>query len=171
MLRQQKLDIALTTYSLADKKVFRKNVKAAVERGLSETDALAALTTIPAKLCGVEKQLGTIEPGKIANLTIVDGKGYFDPESRVREVWVDGRNYHVQAAKERSEERRVCRQREGSEGQGREGEEGRGTEGASEQTRGAESDGGAGERLPISPRKRTLYSKEQHFGECVSLQT
>jgi imidazolonepropionase-like amidohydrolase len=100
LLRQQKLDIALTTYSLTDKKVFRKNVKTAVERGLSETDALAALTTIPAKLCGVEKQLGTIEPGKIANLTIVDGKGYFDPEARVREVWVDGRNYHVQAAKE-----------------------------------------------------------------------
>lgn len=100
LLRQQKLDIALTTYSLADKKVFRKNVKVAVERGLSEDDALAALTTIPAKLCGVDKQLGTIESGKIANLTIVDGKGYFDPESRVREVWVDGRNYHVQAAKE-----------------------------------------------------------------------
>ena len=100
LLRQQKLDIALTTYSLADKKVFRKNVKAAMERGLSEDDALAALTTIPAKLCGMDKQLGTIEPGKIANLTIVDGKGYFDPESRVREVWVDGRNYHVQPAKE-----------------------------------------------------------------------
>jgi imidazolonepropionase-like amidohydrolase len=100
VLRQQKLDIALTTYSLADKKVFRKNVKAALERGLSETDALAALTTFPARLCGVEQQLGTIEPGKIANLTIVDGKGYFDPEARVREVWVEGRNYHVQFAKE-----------------------------------------------------------------------
>ncbi|MGC3960404.1 MAG: amidohydrolase family protein, partial [Verrucomicrobiota bacterium] len=100
LLRQQKLDIALTTYSLVDKKMFRKNVKTALERGLTETDALAALTTIPAKLCGVEKQLGTIEPGKIANLTIVDGKGYFDSEARVREVWVDGRNYHVQPAKE-----------------------------------------------------------------------
>jgi imidazolonepropionase-like amidohydrolase len=100
LLRQQNLAIALTTYSLADKKAFRKNVKAALERGLSETDALAALTTIPAQLCGVEKQLGTIEPGKFANLTIVDGGGYFDLESRVREVWVDGRNYHVQAAKE-----------------------------------------------------------------------
>jgi imidazolonepropionase-like amidohydrolase len=108
LLRQQKLDIALTTYSLADKKVFRKNVKAALDRGLSETDALAALTTIPAKLCGVEKQLGTIEPGKIANLTIVDGGGYFDPEARLREVWVDGRNYHVQAAKEEAKKDEAC---------------------------------------------------------------
>ncbi len=100
LLRQQKLDIALTTYALKDKKDFRKNVRRALDRGLLEIDALAALTTIPAKLCGVDQQLGTIEVGKIANLTIVDGKGYFDPESRVREVWVDGRNYHVQSAKE-----------------------------------------------------------------------
>lgn len=100
VLRQQKLDIALTTYSLADKKVFRKNVRQALDRGLSDEDALAALTTIPARLCGAEKQLGTIEPGKIANLTVVDGKGYFDPESRVREVWVDGCKYHVQPAKQ-----------------------------------------------------------------------
>lgn len=104
LLRQQKLDIALTTYALKDKKVFRKNLKQALDRGLSETDALAALTTVPAKLCGMDKQLGTIEPGKIANLTIVDGKGYFDPEARVREVWVDGRNYHVQPAKESEKE-------------------------------------------------------------------
>src|ERR1051325_9004488 len=52
----------------------------------------------------MEKQLGTIEPGKIANLTIVDGKGYFDPEAKVREVWVDGRNYHAQPAKEAAKE-------------------------------------------------------------------
>ncbi len=100
LLRQQNLDVALTTYSLTDKKVFRKNLKSALDRGLSEIDALTALTVTPSYLCGMEKQLGTIEAGKIANLTIVDGKGYFDPESRVREVWVDGRNYHVQSAKE-----------------------------------------------------------------------
>jgi imidazolonepropionase-like amidohydrolase len=100
LLRRQNLEIALTTYGLSDQKEFRKNVRMAIERGLSEDDALAALTTVPAKLCGVEKQLGTIEPGKIANLTIVDGKGYFDAESRVREVWIDGQNYHVLPAKE-----------------------------------------------------------------------
>jgi len=100
LLRQQKLEVALTTYGLTDKKEFRKNVRLAIDRGLTEDDALAALTTVPAKLCGVEKQLGSIEPGKIANLTIVDGKGYFDAEARIREVWIDGRSYHVSAARE-----------------------------------------------------------------------
>jgi len=94
LLRQQNAPIALTSDGLADKKNFRKNLKAALERGLSETDALAALTTVPAKICGAEQWLGTIEPGKLANLTIVNGN-YFEPESKVREVWIEGRRSHV----------------------------------------------------------------------------
>jgi imidazolonepropionase-like amidohydrolase len=93
VLRQQGLEIALTTYGLQDKKKFRQNLRLALDRGLAETDALAALTTVPAKLCGVEHQLGTIEAGKLANLTIVEAHGYFDPKAKVREVWIDGRIY------------------------------------------------------------------------------
>jgi imidazolonepropionase-like amidohydrolase len=100
LLRRQKREVALTTHGLGDPKKFRPNLRLALERGLAEDDALAALTTVPADLCGVASQLGTIEPGKIANLTIVDGKGYFDPESRVRAVWVDGRHVFVQPGKE-----------------------------------------------------------------------
>lgn len=97
LLRRQGRDIALTTYGLSDKKGFRKNLRLALDRGLGEVDALAALTTTPATLCGVDKLLGTIEPGKIANLTVVDGKGYFDPEAKVRQVWIDGRVYRTPA--------------------------------------------------------------------------
>lgn len=95
VLRRQELEIALTTYGLTDKTKFRKNLKHALERGLSESDALAALTTLPARLCGLQDRLGTIEPGKIANLTVVQGDSYFNPKARVREVWIDGRVYPV----------------------------------------------------------------------------
>ena len=95
LLRKEGIEISLTTHGLADKKNFRRNVKGALDRGLTEVDALAAITTVPAKLCGVDKQLGTIEPGKLANLTVVDGN-YFDGESKVRDVWIEGRNYHVE---------------------------------------------------------------------------
>lgn len=98
LLRRQGLEIALTTYGLADKKEFRKNLRLALDRGLSENDALAALTTIPARLCGAERQIGTIEPGKIANLTVVEGNSYFDPEAPVRAVWIDGRVHPIPAA-------------------------------------------------------------------------
>ena len=96
LLRKQGLNIALTTYALADRKSFRKNLRTAVDRGLSEDDALAALTIAPARFCGVDKWLGTIEAGKLANLTVVEGGSYFDPDKKVREVWIDGRVWRVE---------------------------------------------------------------------------
>ena len=99
LLRAQGLEVALTTHALADRKVFRKNLRLALDRGLSERDALAALTTVPAKLCGVTDRLGTIEKGKIANLTVVEGAGYFDPEAKVRQVWIDGVVFETQPLK------------------------------------------------------------------------
>ena len=97
LLRQQGLEIALTCYGLGDRKNFRRNLRLALDRGLSADDALAALTVNPAKLCGVEDRLGTIEAGKVANLTVVAGDGYFNPENQVSEVWIDGRVYLVRA--------------------------------------------------------------------------
>jgi imidazolonepropionase-like amidohydrolase len=97
LLKQQDLDVALTTYGLSDKKKFRDNLQLALDRGLSEKDALGALTTVPAKLCGVEQLMGTIEAGKLANLAIVDGTNYFNPENKVAAVWIDGRIYEAPA--------------------------------------------------------------------------
>jgi imidazolonepropionase-like amidohydrolase len=103
VLRAQNLEVALTTYELEDKSEFRKNLAYAMDRGFSENDALAALTTVPAKLCGVEQSLGTVEPGKMANLTVVSGKGYFDPEAKVKEVWIDGRFYRTETEEPKAE--------------------------------------------------------------------
>ena len=107
ILRQQGLEIALTTAGLSDKKKFRSNLRMALDRGLAENDALAALTTIPARLCGMENRLGSIEFGKLANLTVVEGSSYFDPEAKVRAVWIDGRIYRnpAEVAKAAKEER------------------------------------------------------------------
>jgi imidazolonepropionase-like amidohydrolase len=103
VLRKQGLEIALTAHGLAQKRDFRKNLRLALDRGLSEDDALAALTTTPAKLCGVDHMLGTVEAGRLANLTVVDGKGYFDPESKVRSVWIDGVFHRVAVADDKEE--------------------------------------------------------------------
>ncbi|HAB18135.1 MAG TPA: amidohydrolase family protein, partial [Verrucomicrobiota bacterium] len=93
LLRRRQADVALTTFGLSDRKAFRKNLRTALDRGLSEADALAALTLTPARYCQLDPLLGSIEPGKFANLTICDSKGYFDPEGKVLAVWVDGRPY------------------------------------------------------------------------------
>ena len=95
VLRRGDRPIALTTFGLSDRKKFRSNLQLAIERGLSEDDALAALTTEPARLAGLDSRLGTIEPGKIANLAIVEGN-YFISTNKIRDVWVNGRNYRVE---------------------------------------------------------------------------
>ncbi len=91
LLRKEGREIALTTWGLGKPERFRANVRLAIARGLSETDAIAALTTVPARLCGVADQLGEIAPGKLASLTVVEEGRYFDEKARVREVWIDGR--------------------------------------------------------------------------------
>lgn len=107
ILRRNGVEIALTTHGLGDRKDFRKNIRAAVDRGLSESDALAALTTVPARLLGLSSQLGTLDPGKVANLTVCDAKGYFDPEGKLRSVWVDGQPYEMAPGKDTKAEAKV----------------------------------------------------------------
>ena len=75
---------------------FLANLRRSVETGLSRDAALRALTVVPAELLGVGDRLGTIETGKIANLTVVRGD-LFAPSARVTQVFVDGRPVEVRA--------------------------------------------------------------------------
>jgi imidazolonepropionase-like amidohydrolase len=93
-LRRAGVTFALTTRGLKDVKAFRDHVARAIERGLTADDALAATTTVPARLLGLEHRLGTLAPGKAANLTVTRGD-LFARKSRVSEVWVDGERFPV----------------------------------------------------------------------------
>lgn len=65
------------------------NLRRMIKAGLTEDQALAALTTNPAELLGMSDRLGTIDNGKIANLVISD-KSYFNEKARVKYVFADG---------------------------------------------------------------------------------
>lgn len=90
LLRKWNKEIALSSHGLRDRKVFRERLQAAMDRGLSEADALAALTTIPARWLGMDSQLGRLAAGRPAFLTVVDGPSYFDPKAKLHSVWIDG---------------------------------------------------------------------------------
>lgn len=66
------------------------NAAKVVEGGLAKDDALRAFTSSAAEIFGVADRLGSIEPGKIANLTVMRGD-LFDRNSRVAHVFIDGR--------------------------------------------------------------------------------
>lgn len=86
------IPFALTTDKLPKLEEFWPRLRRAVRRGLGEADALAALTTTPAKLFGVAGRYGTLEPGKVANLSVADGN-LFTGKGKVLTVWVDGQYY------------------------------------------------------------------------------
>lgn len=86
--------IALTSATLRDAGTFLAQVRKAIERGLSSDAALAALTTTPAKWLGIDRNFGSLEAGKVANIVVTDGD-LFGEKTRIREVWVDGKQYEV----------------------------------------------------------------------------
>ena len=73
------------------------NAGRVIENGLSAADALKAFTIWPATIFGVENQLGSVETGKIANLTITRGE-LFDRNTRVVQVFIDGRPVDLRPA-------------------------------------------------------------------------
>jgi imidazolonepropionase-like amidohydrolase len=64
--------------------------------GLSIVDTLRSATVVPAKLFGVDGDLGTVRPGKLADLTVIDGDPFTTFTDLVRVSWVmrDGHIFH-----------------------------------------------------------------------------
>jgi imidazolonepropionase-like amidohydrolase len=75
---------------IATTKDIFKSLKKASDAGLAPDAALRALTLDSAEILGLSDRLGSIAPGKIANLVVSDGD-IFNEKSKVKHVFVDGR--------------------------------------------------------------------------------
>jgi len=83
------IEFALTTNLLKEKSKFLDNVKKAVKNGLSEADALKALTHTPAKLMQMSNEIGSLSSGKWANFIITSGN-IFEKETTIYHNWIQG---------------------------------------------------------------------------------
>lgn len=92
------IPFALTAGDLRDKKQFWANLRKAVEHGLSEQDALKALTWQPAQFINAYAEVGSLEPGKWANFFIANGNA-FKAETKILDTWVQGKPFEVVADK------------------------------------------------------------------------
>ncbi|HJQ39821.1 MAG TPA: amidohydrolase family protein [Thermoanaerobaculia bacterium] len=73
---------------------FLPGIRKAIRNGLSADDALRATTLAPARIFGFDRQLGSLERGKIANVVVSD-KPLFDEKAKVTHVFVDGREIRL----------------------------------------------------------------------------
>jgi imidazolonepropionase-like amidohydrolase len=99
VLREKGVVFALSTQGLSGDRPaekFRENLRKAIAAGLKPDDALRALTIDAARILGVEKQLGTIAPGKAAHLVVTDGN-FHEAATRVRHVFADDARFEYDA--------------------------------------------------------------------------
>lgn len=62
----------------------------AVREGMTEEDALKAITIHAAEILGVEHRVGSLEPGKDADVIVVDGS-ILEVKSRIKRVFINGK--------------------------------------------------------------------------------
>ncbi|MDM7923580.1 MAG: amidohydrolase family protein [Pyrinomonadaceae bacterium] len=75
---------------------FTSNAAKSVENGLSQAAAVRAMTLAPAEIFGIADRTGSIEAGKIANLTVVRGD-VLGKEKAITHVFVDGKLFEIKA--------------------------------------------------------------------------
>src|SRR5262245_34352923 len=85
--------VVLASFGGESGSTFRDRVRATIEAGMSADDALRATTVAPAALLGITAAVGTIEPGKLANLVVVNGNDLFASGTPIKHVFVEGRLY------------------------------------------------------------------------------
>lgn len=86
-IEQAQLPFALTQYGIKAED-FWPRLKQAIEYGLSEEAALAALTTEAAEMVGTSEFSGRLKPGFIADLVITNGN-IFD-NGKIHSIWLQG---------------------------------------------------------------------------------
>jgi imidazolonepropionase-like amidohydrolase len=93
-LEKAGIEFAITSDRLKERTDLLKNVRKAIQYGLSEAAALKALTETPAKLIRAQGKIGSLNNGSEANFIITDGN-LFDDETIILENWVQGRRYSL----------------------------------------------------------------------------
>ena len=86
------IPFALTSSGLKTRADFMANVRKAIENGLTEAQALEALTTRPAQLIRADDLLGSLAVGKLANFIVTSGS-LFAADNVIYENWIRGKQY------------------------------------------------------------------------------
>ncbi|MEM9719389.1 MAG: amidohydrolase family protein [Bacteroidota bacterium] len=94
-LAENGIEFAITPAGIKKGKDFWANLRTAIGHGLSESEALKALTYTPAKILGMEDKVGSLKKGGMANFLISSGN-LFNKEVILYENWIQGKPYVLQ---------------------------------------------------------------------------
>ena len=93
-LEKAGIKFAITSYGLTNARDFWTNIRSAMNYGLTEKQALNALTAVPAEILGVADKVGTLAKGKLANF-LITSDDLFKADNVIYENWVEGQQFVV----------------------------------------------------------------------------
>lgn len=93
-LEKAGIRFAITSYGLENSRDFWTNIRTAIDFGLTEKQAIKAVTSTPAEMLGIADKVGTLVKGKMANF-IITSTSIFKKENVIYENWVEGSQYVV----------------------------------------------------------------------------
>ncbi len=93
-LEKAGIRFAITSYGVSNARDFWTNIRTAMTFGLTEKQALNALTTIPSEMIGISDKAGTLAKGKVANF-LITSDDLFKADNVIYENWTQGQRYVV----------------------------------------------------------------------------
>ena len=90
------VNFAITSAGLDKPSQFWPNLRKAIKHGLSEQEALKALTYTPAVMVKAEGSVGSLAKGKLANF-IITSDNLFSEKNIIHENWVQGNRFYPKA--------------------------------------------------------------------------
>lgn len=97
-LAEAGIPFAFSSLETDDPKSFMEGIQKVIANGLPQEKALEALTINAASFLGLDKAIGSIEKGKIANLVLVEGD-ILAEKPQVKCVFADGKKYQIKEKK------------------------------------------------------------------------
>ena len=91
-LAKNNVKVILTSKNLKKASDFWNNLHRAMERGFSRSDAIASLTSNPAKLFGLS-DFGSLEVGKKASFSVFNLDPFVFKDAKIEESWSLGKNH------------------------------------------------------------------------------
>ncbi|RLS54886.1 MAG: hypothetical protein DWH91_10725 [Planctomycetota bacterium] len=97
-LAKRGVRIAFSSRGLKSPDEWLDQIRVHIEHGLTESQAVAALTANAAQILSVDDQLGTLHVGKRGHLTVLSGR-LSEPGTQVRYLLIDGIKYEYHTPK------------------------------------------------------------------------
>ncbi len=95
MLNQAGVKISFSSSSASAAKDLPYHAAKAAAFGLKPEEALKAVTIYPAEIFGVDKLLGSLEPGKTASIVLADGD-LLELGTKIQKVFIDGKEVSLE---------------------------------------------------------------------------